>query len=220
MPDVLNKNNQLLKQPSQEKKTFAILLMVLAVVLMILPFFVTFNDLLTRIVMKVELYRFIQEKIVPVEIKMVGVVTSIFGIKSGLLGTYLALGKKGETFLVEIAWNCVGWQSLIILIFSFLTGLLGQYTRLSKFLVVVTGFCGTFLLNILRIAIVSLFAYYFGQFPAIIFHDYGSIFMTILWLIFFWWFSFAYILEPRKGEKKTKAVSERLKLLREIKNRG
>ena len=208
-------NTQTIKQPTSEKKTFATLLIILAIVLMILPFFTAFNDILTRLVMRFEWYHFIQGKVVPVEIKMVAATTSLFGVKAGTLGEYLALEKNGRPFLVEIAWNCIGWQSLIILAASFLTGLLGRYTRTSKFLVVLAGLCGTFLINILRITIVSLFAYFFGQFPAIIFHDYGFIIITILWLIFFWWFSFAYILEPIKSSEPEKVP----KLLRELKKK-
>ena len=211
-----NVSVQPFKQPSTEKKTFAMLFLVLAVVLMVLPFFVTFNDILTRIVMKVELYRFIQEKVVPMEIKMVSVPMNLIGIKSGLLGGYLALQKGSDIFLVEIAWNCIGWQSMIILILSFFTGLFGRYTRWSKAQVIIAGVCGTFLMNIIRIVLVALFAYYFGQFPAIIFHDYGSIIITIAWLIFFWWFAFAYILTPLAGEKK-KGPGKTPKLLREVK---
>lgn len=194
---VITSNTQPIKQPSTEKRTFATLFLVLAVALMILPFITTFNDILTRLVMKLEFYRVIQDSIVPFLVRIVSVLTSLFGLHSGLFGNYLALEKGGETFLVEIAWNCVGWQSFIILIFSLFTGLFGDYTFWSKAQVVIAGVCGTFLMNILRIVIVALFAYYFGQFPAIIFHDYGSIIITILWLIFFWWFSFAFILEKK-----------------------
>ena len=190
-------NIQPIKQPSPEKRTFATLFMILAVVLMVLPFITTFNDILTRIVMRVEFYRVIQASVVPFLVSIVSVVTSLFGIQSGMVGDYLALEKAGETFLVEIAWNCIGWQSFIILIFSFLSGLFGEYTPWSKVQVIIAGVCGTFLMNILRITLVAIFAYFFGQFPAILFHDYGSIIMTILWLIFFWWFSFAYILEKK-----------------------
>ena len=226
MQNPLLQNIQSIKQPSSEKKTFATLLIILAIVLMILPFFTTFNDILTRLVVRLEFYHFLQDKVVPVEIKMVAATSRLFGVKAGTMGEYLALEKNGRPFLVEIAWNCVGWKSLVILVVSFLTGLLGDYKRASKFLVVVAGLSGTFLVNILRIVLVAYFAYFFGQFPAIIFHDYGFILITILWLIFFWWFSFAYILEPREkksaqsaqggsgGEEKGSSI----KTLKEIKN--
>ena len=214
MQNPVLQNIQAIKQPTPEKKTFATLLIILAVVLMLLPFFTTFNDMLTRLVMRFEWYHFIQDKVVPVEIKMVAAAARLFGVKAGTLGEYLALEKNGRPFLVEIAWNCVGWQSLVILAASFLTGLYGCYTRTSKFLVVLAGLTGTFLVNILRITIVALFAYFFGQFPAIIFHDYGFIIITILWLIFFWWFSFAYILESREKKEEKEAS---IKTLREIK---
>lgn len=214
MTNILTQNINPQKQPSSEKKTFATLLIILAVVLMLLPFFTTFNDILTRLVMRFEGYHFIQDKVVPVEIKMVAATAGFFGVKAGTLGEYLALEKEGRPFLVEIAWNCVGWQSLVILAASFLTGLFGNYTKWSKAQVIIAGVSGTFLMNIIRITIVALFAYFFGQFPAIIFHDYGSIIITILWLIFFWWFAFAYILESKEKKEEKEAF---LKTLREIK---
>jgi len=44
---------------------------------------------------------------------------------------------------------------------------------------------------------VVLIAYLFGQFPAIIAHDYGSLLAVIIWLFFFWWFSYTFVLEMK-----------------------
>ena len=38
----------------------------------------------------------------------------------------------------------------------------------------VVGFLGTFLVNLFRMASVAMISYFFGQLPAVIYHDYGS----------------------------------------------
>ena len=128
---------------------------------------------------------------------MVGVILYPFGFKPQIMGEYLAIGEKNP-FLIEIAWNCVGWQSLL---FFLLTGWIGfqgdRYTNWSKVKAWIIGFLGTFLVNLLRIAVVALIAYYFGQNVAIYFHDYGSTLAVIGWLFVFWWFSYSFILETK-----------------------
>jgi len=58
--------------------------------------------------MRLDSYRFIQEVVVPWEVRMVGVMLYPFGFQPSVIGDYPALGNK-DPFLIEIAWNCVGW---------------------------------------------------------------------------------------------------------------
>ena len=39
-------------------------------------------------------------------------------------------------------------------------------------------------------------AFYFGQRPALIYHDYGGTIIILLWLFAYWWFSHGWLLEP------------------------
>lgn len=183
---------------SDSKQTFIAVFLVLVLVLMAMPFITTFNDLLTRAVMSLKAYRFIQDYVVPWEVRMAGVVLLPFGFKPAILGEYLAL-KGGQTpFLVEITWNCIGWQSLLFFLLTAWVGLQGdRYTGLSKMKAWMIGFLGTFLVNIFRIAGVTLIAYYFGQNVAMIFHDYGSTLTIIAWLFVFWWLSYSFVLEEK-----------------------
>ena len=180
-----------------QKQTFLYIFLILVLVLMAMPFITTFNDVLTRIVMSLDAYRFIQNYIIPWKVRMVGVILYPFGFKPQIMGEYLAIGEKNP-FLIEIAWNCVGWQSLL---FFLLTGWIGfqgdRYTNWSKVKAWIIGFLGTLLVNLLRIAVVALIAYYFGQNVAIYFHDYGSTLAVIGWLFVFWWFSYSFILETK-----------------------
>ncbi len=78
---------------------------------------------------------------------------------------------------------------------SALVGFSGQYTRFSKVKALLFGLGGTFLVNIFRISLVAILAYFLGHFPALIFHDYGSLFILVAWMITFWWFSYSFVLE-------------------------
>lgn len=191
---------------NESKQTFIYIFLILVLVLMFMPFITTFNDVLTRLVMRLDFYRVIQDFIVPWEVRMVGVILFPFGFKPAILGEYLAIGGpsagSGQApLLVEITWNCIGWQSLLFFILTAWVGLQGdRYTGVSKLKAWTIGFLGTFLVNIFRIAVVALIAYYFGQNVATVFHDYGSTLAVIAWLFVFWYFSYAFVLEVKKAK--------------------
>lgn len=186
-----------------QKQTFLSIFFILTLALMAMPFLTTFNDVLTRLIMKFDAYRVIEDVVVPAEVRMVGVILLPLGLQPAILGEYLALqGKDGLPFLIEIVWNCVGWQSLLFFLLTGWIGLQGdRYTRGSKLKAWLIGLLGTFLVNLFRIAFVALVAYFFGQFPAILFHDYGSTLFVILWLFAYWWFAYAYVLEPKSRDE-------------------
>lgn len=179
----------------QQKNIFLYTFLLLVMVLLVTPFMTTFNDLLTRLVMSVDGYKFIQDVIVPWEIRLVGVLLLPFGLQPAIVGQYLAIGGE-EPFIIDIAWNCIGWQSILFFIMTAWVGLQGdRYTASSKWKAFLIGLFGTFLVNLLRIALVVLVAYYSGQKVALYVHDYGSTFAVIGWLFFFWWFSYSFVLE-------------------------
>ncbi len=184
-------------KPTPQRDTFIFIFLILVVVLTLMPFFNTFNDVITRIVMSLDAYKWIRDYIVPLEIRMVGVLLLPFGFQPRVVGEYLAIGSTNP-FLIEIAWNCIGWQSLLFFILTGWVTFQGdQFTNLSKIKAWIIGFLGTFLANLLRITFVTLLAYYFGQDVAIIFHDYGATLVVIVWLFFFWWFSYLFVLEEK-----------------------
>jgi len=181
------------------KDTFVTLFFILALLLMFMPFLATFNDLLTRIVINLKGYSLIREYIVPFEVRMVAVILAVLGFDVSVTKEYVVLGQT-QPFLTEIVWNCIGWQSLLFFAITAFVGLQGdKYTNLSKLKAAIIGLLGTFLVNILRIVAVVLVAYFFGQFPAIIVHDYGSLLAVILWLFFFWWFAYGFVLEAKEA---------------------
>jgi hypothetical protein len=46
--------------------------------------------------------------------------------------------------------------------------------------------------------------YYVNEFFALVIHDYLVAFLTLIWLIFFWWFSYAFILETKTEDREQK----------------
>lgn len=178
----------------KQKRTFSLIFALLAVFLAILPFLVTFNEALTHLVEKFRLYMWVQERIVPWEVKMVGVLVSPLGIN------FLAHqnGMTVNGIYAGMTWNCIGWQSLFLLIITLVVGLRGNYTLVSKIETVLIGLLGTFFVNLLRLVFVTLLLAYSRPLFAVVYHDYLAAIVTIIWLFVFWWFSYAFVLEERK----------------------
>jgi len=194
------------KEQENESLTYQHLLAVSAVAFLVLPFVTTFNDFLTRIVEGIGLYRFIQGTIVPTLVRMVGAVLRyFFGVQTSISSTSVYLQGAGFPVEIYINWNCVGWQSLVLFLFTLVTGLQGPYTLRSKVKCLLLGAEGTFLVNLLRIVLASLLAFHFGYLPAVIFHDYVGTLFLIAWLGIFWYFSFEMVLE-RRGVPTAKRI--------------
>ena len=119
---------------------FQTLFLVSALLLMTLPFISTFNEFLTQILLKWELYRVLDGVVVPYEAK---VLAGVFNaLRIGAFATGKGVWIHG-TFL-KIEWNCLGWQSAVLLLASFLTGFQGNFSKVSRVEVVVIGFLGTY----------------------------------------------------------------------------
>lgn len=181
----------------KEKNLFITIFLLLSLTLVILPFLVSFNEFLTGIVEKNFLYIWIQESIVPIEAKMMGVLLIPFNYNyaySPLNSTIVVNGIN-----MRITWNCLGWQSIILLFITFIVGLGKKYTKISMFEAVGIGLLGTFWLNVLRMLFTVLLAVHLPVAFRIVFHDYLAALTTIIWLFFFWWFAYSFVLEERKS---------------------
>ncbi len=200
MEGSINPEAMTLAEASQIEDTrrpiIRLLLIMGAIMLMILPFVTTFNEFLTRIVESAGLDAILTDWVVPVEARMIAVILGFVGIPSQVSTTSIYLDKGGFFLPVYISWNCVGWQSFILYAATLVTGIQGPYTKVSKAEAMVVGFLGTFLLNLVRIASVAAVAFFFGQLPAVIYHDYGGTVIILLWLFAYWWFSHGWLLEP------------------------
>src|SRR3972149_165009 len=185
----------------REKHTFKTILAGFAIILALLPLFAALNSFLTNFLNTAGWYRPIQNFIVPWQARMVAAAISPFGIDSRVTpGSRLSafyMIKNGAAIPVDLSWNCLGWQSGLLLLVSLVAGLRGAFTTVSRIKCVIFGLTGTLLMNILRMSIIALGIYYVNSLAAQIVHDYFAAFLTIIWLFFFWWFAYAYILESR-----------------------
>lgn len=192
---------------NKQKRVFKIALAALVIMLAILPFVVSINDILTRLVERAGWYMWIQQKIVPWEIRLVGVMIKPLGIK------FIAHpeGFTANGTYAKLSWNCIGWQSLFLFLITIPIGFKGgEFTFFSKVEAFLIGILGTFLINLLRIAFTIILLVVSRPLFAVVFHDYLAAIMTIVWLVVFWWFSYAFVLEEkavRQPEKEPKRLA-------------
>jgi len=182
----------------RQKQTFIVIFALFAVFLAVLPFLVTFNEALTHLIERIGIYVWIQERIVPLEVRMVGALVKPLGIN------YLA-HSEGMTIngtYARMTWNCIGWQSLLLFFVSAIVGLRGSYTLWSKIEAILIGLLGTVLVNLGRMAAIVVILAVSRPLFAIVFHDYLAAIVTIIWLFAFWWFSYAYVLEAKVADQR------------------
>jgi exosortase/archaeosortase family protein len=170
------------------------LLALLCAVLMLLPLVTTFDDLLTAWAMQLGANSPLQT-IVPVEARMVVGLLGLAGLHAAASGSHLVVWDgAGVMHTLYISWNCIGWQSLVLLGVSFLSGLSGRHPIEARVQVIVIGVAGTMLLNLLRVAAVAGIAATIGVTPAVLFHDYGGTILVVAFLFGFWIFAQRWIL--------------------------
>jgi exosortase/archaeosortase family protein len=180
--------------PSRTTPVFAMLLALSAVLLVVLPFVSTFDDALTVVGMRLGIAAPLQA-IVPAEVRVTVTILGLFGIHAGSAGNQLVVwNSSGAPQTLFISWNCVGWQSLILLGLSLVVGLRGPMGWTSRVEVIVFGILGTVLVNLVRIATVCVLAAAVGYLPAVLFHDYGGTLLLVGWLFVFWFIAFRWLL--------------------------
>ena len=177
------------------RSTYPILLASACALLVALPFVTTFNDFLTAGAMKLGIAGPVQ-LIADGEARMAVSVLALVGIKAGVAGNgYLVITTAAhQSQTVFISWNCIGWQSLVLLGLSLFTGLRGNYSRMARVQVVLIGTLGTIFVNLFRVTTVVLLAATVGYLPAILFHDYGGTLLIVGWLFCFWALAYRWIL--------------------------
>ena len=168
--------------------------------LMLLPLVTTFDDFLTTWALQLGVDNPLQS-IVPVEARMVVSLLGIAGVHAAASGSHIVVWDgAGAMHTLFISWNCIGWQSLLLLGASFFSGLRGEQAVGSRLQVIVIGVGGTLLLNLLRVAAVAALEATWGHLPALIFHDYGGTILVIGWLFAFWFAVQRWILAPAASD--------------------
>lgn len=168
-----------------------------SIALLIMPVFSTFGELLTNLAIVSGVDAAMGQWVAPAEAQLVHGLLALMGYGSAANGSVLSITDGIRDVSLYISWNCVGWQTLIFLALTLPTGLQGDHTLRSKLEVAALGVFGIAILNVLRIAVVGLVALNFGQLPAAIVHDYGSVIATVVFLMAFWAIAYNGILEPR-----------------------
>jgi exosortase/archaeosortase family protein len=171
---------------TRERDLNLTLLAIACALLMLLPLVTTFDDLLTTWALQLGANNPLQT-IVPIEARMVAGLLGLAGIHAAASGSHLVVWDGGGAMhTLFISWNCIGWQSLVLLGVSLVTGLRGRHPIEARAQVIVIGLAGTMLLNLLRVAAVAAIAATIGVTPAILFHDYGGTLLVISYLFLFW----------------------------------
>jgi exosortase/archaeosortase family protein len=178
-------------------RPIGILAAVGSIALLIMPVFSTFGELLTNLAIVSGVDAALGQWVAPAEGRLVHGLLAMLGYGSAAEGSVLSITDGVRDVSLYISWNCVGWQTLIFLGLTLPTGLHGDHTLRSKLEAAALGIFGIGILNVLRIAIVGVIALHFGQMPAAIVHDYGSIVATVVFLMIFWTVAYSTVLEPR-----------------------
>jgi exosortase/archaeosortase family protein len=183
------------------------LLAVACGLLMVMPLITTLDDFLTTWALRFGADNPLQA-LVPGEARMVVGLLGMIGIHAAASGNYMVVWDgRGAMHTLLISWNCIGWQSLILLGMSFLSGLRGNQPLEARVQIVVIGITGTMLLNLMRVAAVAALAATWGQTPAVLFHDYGGTILVVGWLFAFWIFVQRWILKPDLSDALQDAVA-------------
>jgi len=183
------------KRQDREALNMTLLAMSCAL-LMLLPLVTTFDDLLTSWALALGANSPLQS-VVAAEGRMVVSLVGLVGVRAAASGSHIVVwDAAGSMHTLFISWNCIGWQSLLLLGVSFVSGLRGRQPLTSRIQVIVIGVAGTMLLNLMRVAAVAALEATRGHLPALIFHDYGGTILVIGWLFAFWIVVQRWILVP------------------------
>lgn len=198
MNDLGQKKTRLVQTPISK------IIMMAAFFLMVIPFISTFNEFLTSVFLRFRLYQVLEQVVVPYEAKIMMGMFRVLGFSANATDKGFFIGSA----FFEIQWNCLGWQSVVLLLATLLSGFQGKFSWTSRLEVVVIGFMGTFLINIFRLFMVGFLAVVVDTSFAIIFHDYLALVVVIVWFVVFWWFSYTYVLESKDADLKSGGQSQ------------
>jgi exosortase/archaeosortase family protein len=183
------------------------LLAVSCALLMVMPLVTTFDDFLTTWALRLGANNPLAA-IVPIEARMVVGMLRLFGVHAAASGNYLVVWDgSGAIHTLLIAWNCIGWQSLVLVGMTFLSGLRGEQPLEARVQIVFIGIAGTMLLNLMRVAAVAALGATWGQTPAVLFHDYGGTILVVGWLFVFWIFVQRWLLKPAPARELEEAFA-------------
>ena len=177
---------------SSGRRVGVLLAGVAAVLLLLTPFIATFDDLLAALAQRSGLDAMVAGIAAP-EARVVAAALNLIGVHAASSGATLWVFGAHPVKLV-IGWNCVGWEGLVIFGMTLVVGLRPQEHWEATLHILVIGILGTVVVNLVRIALVSVLAADAGYYPAIFVHDWAATLFTVVWLFGFWAFAQRWIL--------------------------
>ena len=182
------------------------LMWVAVVCLSTLPHIQTANELMTDLALRTGAYSLIERFMVPSMTRVVAsILLNVFGVTTSFSGGSIFVFTETLPYELNLSWNCVGWQSLVLLAFTLATILQGSHSRGSKLKCAIIGLQGVLVVNLLRIVTSALLLLKMGYGPAIAFHDNLGLVLTLTWLVAFWIIANTFILEPKGAPEKSLA---------------
>jgi len=171
-------------------------------VVLLSPLVASFNSILNWIVIRTGLYTLLRDWILPIQVRMVAVLLGILGFQVTDVNYRVLILERGtQAYPILFLWNCVGWQTFLLLLVTLIIGLRGRYSATRKAICVALGLEVAVLISTFRILVAALIAFYWGFIPAIIFHDYMGTVFVLTWIFLYWYISFKYILLHPEGLK-------------------
>jgi exosortase/archaeosortase family protein len=182
----------------KQKSVFPTIFILLAVLLMVLPFITTFNSFLTNFFLKFGFYQALEDFVVPYQAKAISSILALLPIPISVAPVAKGVWLNGQ--FISIEWNCIGWQSVVLLLATFLTGMGGKFSWSSRIETIIIGFVGTYLVNIFRLVAISLLTTLVGGLPTILVHEYLFTLIIVAWFFLFWWFAYSFVLETKDAD--------------------
>ncbi|MCS7136923.1 MAG: hypothetical protein NZ941_00965, partial [Candidatus Caldarchaeum sp.] len=96
-----------------ESGSVAVLILSASLILVTLPFYITFNEFLTSVVKAAGLWFLIDSYVAPLVAGLTTSLLQLMNVKAVFNGPVIYISEPSPLSLY-VAWNCVGWQSLII----------------------------------------------------------------------------------------------------------
>lgn len=182
------------------KQTGLGIFLVVVFFLMVFPFINTFNQFLVNIIEPFLLSNFNTKILIPYEAQLVKLFLKFLSVPVAYStqdsGIITLIGKTGGLDPIAIAWNCLGWQSMVLVVASLIVGIRGNFSLASKIEMIIIGILGTFWINIFRLTLIFYLYYHYNREVALFVHDWGGMALTIIWMFVFWWFAFRFVLQP------------------------
>jgi len=176
--------------PAWRRAAFVPVLACGALMLVAAPLLATADQLLTSLAQGAHLDAVLSHLTPPLARASAGLL-HLLGLQAGAAGPDVMLHAGTDyTPPIEVTWNCIGWQSLVVLGVSLTVGLRGEPSRRLRIGLVAAGVAGTVLVNLVRIAAVCVVTAHLGWSAGVAVHDDGGALLVIAWLCLFWWLAY------------------------------